>query len=279
MFCPKCANQLPDDAVVCSACGYQIRQNVPGQSAQPQPAYNPNLPKVTEFDKKAKKLIPITFLLTLVLLAVSIMLPLTTDIFEIPFVNTAMEITGMSEDIDDAKDELAAELDTLADELKEMEDTYEEHEDEMSSDEKKLMKKALKSADKILDDAENVAEETSLINFRSFIGGFREISEDLEDLDVFDGMDEATETFEQIEGIVNLIIIVVMSLFALPLIFTLLGGLLRSKGLTITALVFMVLSQLILCGVLWVVLSLVIYILQAILCGKAKKVKRYAQIA
>jgi hypothetical protein len=86
------------------------------------------------------------------------------------------------------------------------------------------------------------------------------------------------EEFEEIQSVVDLVVIAAIGMFALPLIFTLLGGLLKSKGLTITALVFIILPQLLLCGVLWVALSLVVYIFQAVLCGKAKKAKLYAPV-
>lgn len=63
---------------------------------------------------------------------------------------------------------------------------------------------------------------------------------------------------------------VAVAMFALPALFTLLAGFKKSMGLTITALVFMVLTQLMLCGILWVLMSLVVYIFQAVLCKKAK---------
>ena len=69
-----------------------------------------------------------------------------------------------------------------------------------------------------------------------------------------------------------LVIIIIMAVsYFLPLLFALLGGLNKSTGLTVTALIFTVLSQLILCGILYVVLSLAIFIFQAVLCNKVQK--------
>ena len=79
------------------------------------------------------------------------------------------------------------------------------------------------------------------------------------------------EAIDEFEKYINIITLVVLGLFVLPLIFTLLGGLLKSKGLTITALVLVIIPQLALSGILFVVLSLIIYITQAVFCGKAKK--------
>ena len=83
-----------------------------------------------------------------------------------------------------------------------------------------------------------------------------------------DDMEVAMETFSQAMGVV---FGVVCGAFVLPLLFAILGGLKKSAGLTIAALIFTAISQAILSGVLLLILSAVVYIVQIVLCNKYKK--------
>lgn len=194
-----------------------------------------------------KKLIPITFILSLILLIVSAIAPLITNIPDIPIVSWALG--------NEAEDSLN-EIDEAFEELEE----FRGHEG--------FTLKQEKAFDNVLEKAEKIDDSFSLVNIRSFITSAREFGKVVEDAT---DIDSDLETIDEFEKYINIITLVVLGLFVLPLIFTLLGGLLKSKGLTITALVLVILPQLALSGVLFVVLSLIIYITQAVFCGKAKK--------
>lgn len=248
MFCPNCGAQLPDGSPVCGYCGNQL-------SAQPT-----NQVSITEFDKKAGKLIPITFILTLVLLVTSVILPLTSSIFDIPVVDMALNMAG------DAIDDIEGDMDDVEDAYEELEWRYEMQEDSLPKSARNDVKKMMKATKKLI-------KKPSILNFQNFFSVAEDVSDDLDEEHDILGVSSITKDVDDAKGIMGILIGVAVGMFVLPGIFTVLGGLLKSKGLTITALVFMVLSQLILCGILWVILSLLVYIAQAILCHKAKKAK------
>lgn len=264
MFCPGCGAQIPDGSTVCFSCGCTVNQQPIAQAPvyQQQGSYQPGypvMPSLSEFDKKAKKYIPITFLLSMILLVVSALLPITGDIFDIPLVDSVITLTGDVDEVDDLKEE-------FNDAIELYEENFEKLEDELDSQEAKYAKN-------ILESGKDLKSNFSLLNFRSLI---KETDEAMDYLEDYKSLDVYDEELDQIEVIVDYVIMGTIGLFFLPLLFTLLGGLLKSKGLTITALVFMVITQFIMCGIIWVILSFIIYIAQAILCGKAK---RYAVIA
>lgn len=253
MKCPICNAELPEGSTICSYCNCQI--------SAPAKSYS----SVSEFDKKAGKLIPITFLLTIALIVISILLPLSVSIVEIPAISTALSIAG-----DDGEE--------VVNELEELDELYDDKQllDELEAVEDELPKDAVKATKKIIKSLKKATTTPSLLNVKNLISTVEKCADDLdEDSDVI-GLSQLSNDLESATKIMNIIIYVVIGMFALPAIFTLLGGLLKSKGLTITALVFMVLTQFMLCGFLWVVLSLVIYIFQAVLCHKAKKAKANA---
>lgn len=242
MFCPNCGAQLPDGSAFCGSCGYQFNQS------EQTTNHSPN---------KAGKLIPLTFLLTIVLLVISVILPLTTSIFEIPVVNMALSASGASSD--DLKDE----MDDLKDEYKRMDARYEANEDLLS-------KKAAKATKQIMKATKKMVNAPSLLNTNKLISTVEKSAKKLDgEVDIIN-LSDLTDDLDEIKSGISIIIGIVIGMFVLPIIFTLLGGFKKSKVLTILALVFMVISQALLCGFLWVILSLVVYILQAVLCHKAK---------
>ena len=166
----------------------------------------------------------------------------------------------------------------VVNELEELDELYDDKQllDKLEAVEDELPKDAVKATKKIIKSLKKVTTTPSLLNVKNLISTVEKCADDLDgEHDVID-LDELSDSIKEAKQVMNIIIYVVIGLFALPAIFTLLGGLFKSKGLTITALVFMVLTQFMLCGFLWVVLSLVIYIFQAVLCHKAKKAKANA---
>lgn len=239
MRCPSCGTDLADGVAFCGSCGHSFNQ----QTKRP-----PN---------NASKLIPLTFLLTVVLLVISIILPFTTSILEIPVVNMAFNISG--ESIDDLKDE----MDDLKDEYNRMDDRFDANKDMLS-------KKASKATKQIMKATKKAVNTPSLLNVNKLVSTVEKSAKKLDgEYDIID-LSNLTDGLEEFKSIMGIIIGVVIGMFILPAIFTLLGGFKKSKVCTILALVFMILPQVLLCGFVWVVLSLVIYILQAVLCHKAK---------
>lgn len=239
MRCPSCGTDLADGVAFCGSCGHSFNQ----QTKRPS--------------NNASKLIPLTFLLTVVLLVISIILPFTTSILDIPVVNMAFNISG--ESIDDLKDE----MDDLKDEYNRMDDRFDANKDMLS-------KKASKATKQIMKATKKAVNTPSLLNVNKLVSTVEKSAKKLDgEYDIID-LSNLTDGLEEFRSIMGIIIGVVIGMFILPAIFTLLGGFKKSKVCTILALVFMILPQVLLCGFVWVVLSLVIYILQAVLCHKAK---------
>lgn len=244
MFCPNCSARQQDNAALCSSCGYVF----PPPQQPPEP----------EKKSGTNGMIFVTFLLTLVLLAASIIAPLTADLVDIPIFNVVIDDSD-KDDFEDLKDDLKYSVD-------EMEEALEYMQEDLSSREIKAIKNLMK-------EAKGTGRTFSILNLRKLASATEEAAKKLDDHPAFD-MDirELTEAAETMD----MVMWIAIALFALPGIFTLLGGLLRSKGLTITALILMVPVQLAVSGILYVICSLVIYIIQAILCGKAKKARTAA---
>jgi len=265
MFCPQCGFQLPDDSAVCSSCGHQLRASAPEQSApkpvEKQPPASPKGPAVLPASRMKGGLILVTLALSLILVVVSVVLPLTNDFAEIPFMRLVIKVADGEEDLDELRDDLEYAVNRFEDEL-------EFYEDEMDSDEEEL-------AERFLESMEELSDKFSLLNFRRLVRTMEDIAEEL---DSYDALFYDLDDIEDIIPVINVIFRVVIGIFALPLVFTLLGGLRKSMGWTITALVFLVIPQVVLCGFLWVVLSMVVYITQAVLCRKLKKAKIQASV-
>lgn len=242
MFCNHCGNTIPEGTAFCNNCGAPAQQQ-----AAPQQAYYQQ-PQAPAPVKKNATPITITFIISVVLIIASILAPMVMNFFEVPIVSVILEAADgdMEETVDDMKDELDG-----------IKDDYEDVKDELSSKEKKNYKKMVDSADKMLDNF-------SLLNMSSFMKTMDNLDEEYRP----DDMEEAMETFSQAMGVV---FGVVCGAFVLPLLFAILGGLKKSAGLTIAALIFTAISQAILSGVLLLILSAVVYIVQIVLCNKYKK--------
>lgn len=173
MNCPICGAQLPEGSAVCGYCGNPI-------SAQPQSGQKSSN---SGLDKNAKKLLPITFLLTLALLVASIFVPLSGSLFKIPLIDTALNIAGVSEELD-------AEMDNLDDMYDQLEDEYEVYEDELSRDAQKAVKKIMKAT-------KSLVKTPSLLNFKSFFSTAEKVADDLDDEEDIFGVSDITDGLEE----------------------------------------------------------------------------------
>lgn len=306
MFCPNCGTNLPDGTPVCTTCGYQqkksqqpvqepVQEPAPQQPAyqapaqqpayQPQPAaqpayqpqyqqpvyqqpqYQPPMPparpipvskkeylksKAPESVKKTAGFVTITMLLTLVLVITSAIVPLFTSVFEIPAVSTAFSLID-DEDADPEK---------LMDEL---EDSYREYKAEYKYEKEFMTKSQREDAERALEMAEKLLDSFNVLNLKAAADLALDVSGDYN----FLNMNE--EEAEQASMIMTVLMIGMVAFFFLPLLLTLLAGLNKSAGLTVAALIFTAISQFALCGIVFVVISLVLFIAQAVICGKVNK--------
>ena len=203
----------------------------------------------------------------------SAFLAVNTDLFEIPMISMAVDAAGVGDEMDDAREELNKGL-------KSFKKGYDKYEDALPS-------KFNKAVENFIDSTEELTENFSILELYSFITSFNNLADNIQDIadeaekvDVdISSLEDMEDTGNELAKIQNILLIVALGAFFLPLLFTLLGGFLKSTGLTITALIFTVFVQILLCPIWTVALSLVIYILQAVLCAKIKKAKRAAKFA
>lgn len=232
MFCEKCGTQIPDNSQFCPACG----------TASAAPAATDATPALAAPTKKRAVPITVTFVLALLILLGSIVVPLAKPVEEVPVLSGVMSVTmGEAEWIDAIKSERAGLA--LAGALSSSVDSVD-----------------LKKLDKSI---ENLEENFTLFNLKT----------------AFDALDNIGKVFPEYDSsaakgfsaVMTVLLAVSVGAFALPLLFTLLGGFKRSTGLTVTALVFTAISQLLFSGFACFLGSSIVLTVQAVLCSKYKK--------
>ena len=254
MFCNHCGNQMPEGTAFCPACGAQAQQTQQAYYQQPQyqqPQYQqPQYQQPQAPVKKSGVPITVTFIISVLLIIASILSPLVTSLFDVPLVSFAFEVLDEEAEEKELMDELEYGLDNAKAEYKQIKG-------DLSSKEKKQY-------ENVMDKLEKVVDNFSLLNINAFVRAAEKLDEEYD----FNSMDDAMEGYNTVMGIV---IGGAIGAFVLPLVFALLGGLKKSAGLTVAALIFTAISQVILSGFLLLALSAVVYIVQIVLCGKYKK--------
>lgn len=287
MFCPNCGAQLPEGSAFCGNCGTKMNAApeaapVAAPVAEPQPTYAPQPsyePQPTTYApvggvptkpmkkseylktqaspaaKKNSMLVLITTLVAIVLMVAGIVSALTVPFFEIPFIAFAADAAG--EDADELMDELEDDFDRTEEEYEMYEDTYSKSEQE--------------AAEALLEVMEKFCDNPSILNLQSMVDVYLDVAEDAPSVSE-DDIDE----MEEIATLMDAIVLAIIAFYLLPLLFTLLGGLNKSTGLTVTGIVFTVFSQAIFGGVLLVALNVAVGVFQAVLCSKiGKEYKTY----
>lgn len=225
----------------CPKCGTNVPDDQKFCSAcgtQIAPAPAPAAPAAPAVPaKKSPVPIYITFALALVLLVLSVVAPLTMNLQK----NMLFSEMDLAEDLAPAIAELR-----LA---------------------QGLLPEQQEAVSILLEKLEKLEKNFSLLNFRSAVIALDEYGSVYQPGEDFDMGDLAT--------ILDVIIWIIVGTFALPLLFTLLGGLKKSTGLTITAAVFTAIAQLIFSGALLFLASLVVNIVQAVLCSGYKKYQKH----
>lgn len=276
MFCNKCGTKLPDGTTFCTECGANlapVTKPEPAPKAEPAPAApkekpelklpDVKLPDLKNVDlKKLNKpvLVLVTMALSILLILLCVSSTLNTPFYEIPAASFLLSMSGD----DDAANEL---LESLEDAIDDMEDELDYREDFMDNDEVEAVEEAIKSM-------KTLKSNFSINNFNAFV----ELAEDIDE-EFNAGFD--SDEIDEIQSIMGILVAIIRGSFVLPVLFWVLGGLKKSAGLTITAMVFTTISQLIYCGLLWVILSLAVGVVQVKLCKEInpKKKKQAAAAA
>lgn len=259
MFCNKCGTKLPDGTTFCTECGAVLTSAPQAEPAPQIPEPTPAAPKQKPEIKLPANIKPIlvlvTMALSLLLILLSINSALTTPFYQIPAASLLLDASG---DGDEAVDEL---IDSIDDTIGDMEDELDFREDLLDDDEVEAVEAAIKSM-------KTLRNNFSIKNFQAFV----DLAEDIDE--EFNAGFDADE-IDEIQSIMGILVTIIRAFFVLPVLFWVLGGLRKSAGLTITAIVFTTISQLIYCGILWVILSLAVGVVQVKLCKELKpKAKR-----
>ena len=297
MNCPRCNAQLEEGVRFCTACGSPVAQPEPVQVEQPQyqqpqyqqpqyqqpqyqqpqyqqpqyqqpqyqqpqyqqPQYQQPMyqtrPDVSKKEyltqhapdevRRNAKLVPIIMLVAVALIIGSIIASFAVPIFEIPVISMAMTLAEAD------PQELIGELD---EQLYDLEISYERSKQFMTPDEQE-------DAERLMDALAKLVDNFSVLSVRSAMNV-------VEDVNATRGLGIDTFELESINALITGIMTVVIGLFALPVLFVVLGGLLKNTPLTVIGMVLTFFTQLPLCAFLWVALTLVALIVQTVFCTK-----------
>ena len=280
MFCPNCNAELPEGTAFCGCCGHQMTESQSQTYTAPAaPAY-PNYSAYTSYTSNnmtkkeflasdaglhargQAKLAVLVCLIAVAVIIAGIFATLTMPIYEIPIMSMALSAA----DVDIDKDVEALE-EQLEDNLDEMEEEYEMVEDDLSKSECEV-------AEDWMDSAEDLIDAFSVLNLTNFVKHTSEFMDEFEDQFATAGMEDMAEGMEYLSQAMGAVIIVLVGFFFLPALFAILGGTLKNTALTVVGIVFTAIAQVIFCGMLWVVLSLVVGVVQAVLCSKVNTAYR-----
>ena len=272
MYCPNCNAELPEGTSFCGCCGAKLTQPETQQYAAPAaPAY-PGYATYTTYARPMNnmtkkeflasdaglhargqaKLAVLVCLIAVAAIIAGIFATMTMPIFDIPVMSMAMEAA------DADPDEL---LDELENELEVMEEEYEMIEDDFSKSERE-------DIEDWMDSANDLTDSFSILNLKNFVNDTTMIVDEYGDEFNTSDLDEIVEGMDAVNQAMGAVIVFLVGFFFLPILFAVLGGTLKNTALTIVGMVFTAIAQVIFCGVLWVVLSLAVGIVQAVLCSK-----------
>ena len=278
MYCPNCNAELPEGTSFCGCCGAKLTQPETQQYAAPAaPAY-PGYATYTTYARPMNnmtkkeflasdaglhargqaKLAVLVCLIAVAAIIAGIFATMTMPIFDIPVMSMAMEAA------DADPDEL---LDELENELEVMEEEYEMIEDDFSKSERE-------DIEDWMDSANDLTDSFSILNLKNFVNDTTMIVDEYGDEFDTSDLDEIVEGMDAVNQAMGAVIVFLVGFFFLPILFAILGGTLKNTALTVVGIVFTAIAQVIFCGMLWVVLSLVVGVVQAVLCSKVNTAYR-----
>jgi len=264
MKCSNCGAELSQGTLFCASCGAPVAQQPEPQYQAPvQPQYQaPMQPQrpvskkqyiatmASEKVKKSQKLAPIIALVCAAILLIGYFVAAGTPLYDLPVVSLVIP--------EDERDDMKDQMDDMADQEDEVKDRMEAVEDAYS-------KKEMKIAEQCVDATLAVAKNPSIGNMQKLANALKKADgTDLaRDLDI-DDMEEFTE----IVGLLNGMLI---GGLIWVLLFTLLGGLCKSKGLAVAGMIFSVFYTLPMAGVIFTILSIAGHIVLINQLGVADK--------
>lgn len=261
MFCANCGAQLPDGSAFCGNCG--SRQMAPQEQYWNPPA--PHVPTTPEKKtvylkeiadagtKRNSLIVLITSILCILLLVVGVVSCLTRSLFRIPIVSTAIQLSGAAYEVTDM-------LEDLEYTLEDAEDEYDYYEDTYSSKEQEAFEKLLAAMKKTV-------RKPSILNLRNAVRVVEEVAPVIED------SYSSSDLYEihMLKSVFDILIVAAVASILLPALFFLLGGLKKSLGWNIAALVLALLPEMILGGTLLTLLLLAAAIVAIVFCSKINK--------
>lgn len=275
MFCFHCGASLPDGTKLCEACGTDLSCTLSAANAAPaQEPADPIVPKEspvippakkaakepTRFVKSLQIAITVTMILSMLLILASGAIMLSTNVTEMGIVTWSMD-TFLDLDLQE-------ELDDLSETRRDLKTKYN---NEFST----LTKAQRSDLKKMISEIEDVQKDNTVLKLVRFLDYLvTEAGEAAEaDTQLFSIDTEGLQNFQQTK---ILLFVLIGLMYLLPLLFALLGGLLKNTGLTITAMILTLLVQMITGVMIPFVISLVVYLLQILFCKLLKKVKATA---
>ena len=262
MFCPKCGAEIQDGVAFCNMCGAKMEatqatfsdvQTSPVNSLSKK-AYLSQ--KATSETKTAAKLVLALTVLSIVVVVIGHITLNNTSFAKVSF----LKIGNMNEDIElleeemyDAADDYDEIIDLLVDDLSEKEKAMaEEYIDVMRACGEKL---SLTNMDRLIKTAEKIAD--------SDIG---------EEFDLDSNIDELAESMNVLKVFSGALLIGGV----LSLLFTIIGGLCRIRGLVIAGMIFSTIYCWVIYGVVFAILNVIVHIAMIKFLGDInKEYKRY----
>lgn len=251
MFCTNCGNPAPEGNKFCQQCGCPVAQQPAPRELSMKEYLRTEAPRPV---RRSAKLLTVTFILTMVLVVSSALAPVYMSVFHIPVVDGFLSLFGADEE--DTRQM-----------LEQLDEYYQEVEAEFRREQQSLTALQQTAGEKILRCLGDLAKLPSVTNFQRLV----EATESNARYNDQVGNLYMAEFFSYLT---QYLITCLMYAFALPVVLTLFAGTGKSAGVTIAALAFTVISQLVFSGILWVLASLVLYITQAVLCSKVNKAYR-----
>ena len=125
-----------------------------------------------------------------------------------------------------------------------------------------------------MDSANDLTDSFSILNLKNFVNDTTMIVDEYGDEFNTSDLDEIVEGMDAVNQAMGAVIVFLVGFFFLPILFAILGGTLKNTALTIVGIVFTAIAQIIFCGIIWVVLSLAVGVVQAVLCSKVNTAYR-----
>jgi hypothetical protein len=220
-----------------------------------------------------RNLTPLVALLCVAVMVLGYFATVETSIFKLPAIDFVLNtvVPEAGEELEDSFDELEADFDEAKDLWKDNEEI------EAQIADGQLSRSDANFLDDCFETVGDCLDTPSLNNLEGVLGLFEEV----EDRDLWDYLHMEADEFESVVDGLSIVKTILMVMTGFVLFFTVLGALLKSKGLVVTGMIFTTLYTLAMCGIVYVVLSVVLHIAMLVMLsagGKAYKQYRKAAL-